>query len=38
MAKIAVTPTIVLAEFMFFRKTVSYQKVINSMAYKLILV
>ncbi|XP_010927272.2 nucleotide-sugar uncharacterized transporter 2 [Elaeis guineensis] len=28
MAKIAVTPTIVLAEFMIFRKTVSYQKVI----------
>ncbi|CAL9180396.1 unnamed protein product [Musa hybrid cultivar] len=28
MAKIAVTPTIVLAEFMFFRKTVSYQKVL----------
>ncbi|OVA13049.1 Triose-phosphate transporter domain [Macleaya cordata] len=28
MAKIAVTPTIVLAEFVFFRKRVSYQKVI----------
>lgn len=28
MAKIAVTPTIVLAEFMLFGKTVSYQKVI----------
>ncbi|XP_039132211.1 nucleotide-sugar uncharacterized transporter 2-like [Dioscorea cayenensis subsp. rotundata] len=28
MAKIAVTPTIVLAEFMLFRKTVSYQKVL----------
>lgn len=27
MAKIAVTPTIVLAEFLLFRKTVSYQKV-----------
>ncbi|WCJ33133.1 Nucleotide/sugar transporter family protein [Euphorbia peplus] len=27
MAKIAVTPTIVLAEFILFRKTVSYQKV-----------
>ncbi|KAJ0962234.1 hypothetical protein J5N97_030062 [Dioscorea zingiberensis] len=28
MAKIAVTPTIVLAEFVLFRKTVSYQKVL----------
>lgn len=27
MAKIAVTPTIVLAEFVFFRKRVSCQKV-----------
>lgn len=27
MAKIAVTPTIVLAEFILFRKTVSFQKV-----------
>lgn len=27
MAKIAVTPTIVLAEFIFFSKRVSYQKV-----------
>lgn len=27
MAKIAVTPTIVLSEFMFLKKTVSFQKV-----------
>ncbi|XP_058068090.1 nucleotide-sugar uncharacterized transporter 2-like [Magnolia sinica] len=29
MAKIAVTPTIVLAEFVLFRKTVSFQKVLS---------
>jgi hypothetical protein len=29
MAKIAVTPTIVLAEFILFRKTISSKKVIK---------